>query len=302
MKRVFLRFSVFVLSLILLDLAFGMMARPLLLNEPDAGNNHSNFKQSLFNKKAELLILGASKANHHYITDSLRKEFNMTVYNAGVDGDNIVTSFVQFEALKEKLEPKMVIIDLSGGQMSSKWESVFLTHKCYYGLSSCYSDAVDKLLSFSERIKLHSSLYKLNEEIPDIIQSYIIGDNNCDGFIPLIGSNASLAHTVKDGMDTYRIGDIERACLDSIIQYCAHSRVEVYIVYSPTLISYTNGITESFADYCEAHHLPFFNFDNDTTYTHYPEYFKDYNHLNVEGARLFTSDIITKIKSICNSN
>ena len=298
MRRVFIVFVVFLAALLCLDFIVGSLSRPFLKNEPDAGNNHSNLKQSLFNKEADLIVLGASKSNHHYITDSLQHYFNLSVCNLGMDGDNIVTSSIQFDAMLERQIPRIVIIDLSGGQLAGDWKSVVLTHKCYYGVNSVYTNALNELLPIYDRVKLFSGLYRMNEEIRDLIQSYVIGDRNNQGFIPLIGSAPNLSHIVKgDEEDEYKIGEVQRKCLDRIIDRCHDLGIELFLVYSPTLISYNNRIAQVIGHYCEEKGCIFFNYEGDERFLDYPDLFKDYNHLNLQGAQSFTTDIIDNIMS-----
>ena len=297
MKKTFLWFVLFLMGLVAIDFLSGLVSKPLLLDEPDAGSNHSNFKQSLYDKDADILLLGASKANHHYINDSLEQHFRMSVFNCGIDGDNIVTSRTQFDAMKERRLPKMVILDLSGGQLGSDWESVFLTHKVYEGIEPHYTSVAKEYLSTKRRIMLLSSLYKLNEEIPDLLLSYIQGQNGNNGFSPLLGTNANISHITKTDKKPYVIGEVQRDNLDYIVSCCKEHSIKLVVVYSPTLITYNNGVTQSFADYCSENNVPFFNYESDTLYTNHPEYFKDYNHLNIIGAKVFTKDIINKIES-----
>lgn len=303
MKKVFVLFVVFVGCLTCIDIAFGILMKPILLSEPDAGNNHSNFKQSLFNKDADVVILGASKANHHYIPDTLASHLNMTVLNTGLDGDNIVTSYVQFKAVAQRHVPHMVIIDLSAGQTAGDFESLLLSHKSYFGLQTDYTEVVHTYCSYEDNIKLHSSFYRLNEALPELAQSYLAGNNQTAGFIPLYGTAPNMAHHHKmtreyrvDEKDKhYNIGVVHKACLDSIVSICRHNNSKVFIVYSPSLISYDDGVTAAYEDFCKNHQIPFINYEGDTAFVNHPELFKDFNHLNIDGARLFTADIINKI-------
>lgn len=303
MKRVLVLYIAFLTCFCSLDYIFGYLARPLLLNEPDAGNNHSNLKQSLFNKRADLLVFGASKSNHHYISDTLQHHFKVSVCNSGIDGDNIVTSYIQFESMLERHIPQMVILDLSGGQLAGDWKNVILTHKCYYGVHAIYSNTMNELLPICDRLNLFSSFYRLNEELPDLIQSYIVGDRNNNGFIPLIGSAPNMSHIVKgDKKKEYKIEDVQKKYLSQIIDRCHNLGIELYAVYSPSLISYDNNISQVIGRYCEEKGVTFFNYEGNYNYVKHPELFKDYNHLNIQGARRFTRDIIIRIMSERNKS
>ncbi len=297
MKRLFVIYIAFLVCLCCVDLFVGCLARPFLLNEPDAGNNHSNLKQSLFNKEADLLVFGASKSNHHYIPDSLQHYFNMSVCNTGIDGDNIVTSSIQFDAMLSRHVPQVVIIDLSGGQLAGDWESVLLTHKCYYGVHPIYTNIINELLPIYDRLKLYSGLYRLNEVLPDLLQSYFVGDKINSGFIPLTGSTPNMKHIVKEDKSEYKIGDVQKKFLSKMFEKCQDLGIELYTVYSPTLISYNNNIAQVIGSYCEEKGVTYFNYEGDLNFVEHPDLFKDYNHLNCQGARRFTKDIIERIMS-----
>ena len=301
MRRVFILFVAFLTSFLCLDYLTGTIVKPFLMKVPDAGNNFSNLKQSLIDREADILVLGASKANHHYIVDSLERHYQMPVCNAGIDGDNIVTSLVQFNALTQKRQPKIVIIDLSPGQMADEWEPFFLTHKCFYRVEPHYTLTINNNLKLSERLKLLSSLYRYNEVLLEVIQSYETGETNSKGFIPLYGTNDQLFHKKKNYQSgQYAFGQYQEQCLDAIVNKCKEIGCSVYIVNSPTLITYTNGVCESFNDYCVKRNVPFVNYEGDTAFVNHPELFKDFNHLNLEGAKLFTRNFINLIDRLEN--
>lgn len=192
----------FIFCLAILDLIIGYAIKPVLLSEPDAGNNHSNFKQSLYDKEADIVILGASKANHHYIPDLISNQMDMSVLNTGLDGDNVITSWIIFKSITQRHLPKMVIIDVSAGQTAGDYSSLLLSHKSYYGINREYTDVVNKLIDCSETTKLYSNLFKLNECLPDVIQSFLSGDKSTSGFIPLYGTNSTLAYQKKTTGDS----------------------------------------------------------------------------------------------------
>lgn len=210
MKRTFILFFAFISCLACIDFLLGYILKPILISEPDASNNHSNFKQSLFNKSGDILILGASRANHHYNSSIISQHFNMIVYNAGVDGDNIITTRVQFESMLSRKTPQLVLLDISAGQLKGQWESMLLSHKCYYGSNKYYTQVVNDIFSLYDKIFLLSNMYRFNEAIPDILFSYIIGNKGCDGYMPMIGSAPNLSSIVKDEPPVYKIGAIQK--------------------------------------------------------------------------------------------
>lgn len=304
MKRFSKRIVLLIFILLILEVLFGVFSKTILINEPDAGTNHSNFKQSLFDKEADIVILGASKANHHFITDSLAKFFGLSTYNCGVDGDNVLASKIQFESLVNRHQPKLVILDLTGGQTSGKWKSLLLSHKSYYGLNDSYTEMCNELLDTKARISIKSSFYRMNGAFLDLIESYVKGDKNQTGYIPLLGSSPHLTVRYKNNLDdldpsyvsNFRIDEVQENCMNYIVNYCKTHNIPIYITYSPSLIIYTNGLTDKYDEYCQEHNVTFLNWEGDTNYINHPEYFKDFNHLNEKGSIIFTRDFINKIK------
>ena len=67
MKKVFIGF-LFLLLVVLSDICVGGITRKVILNVPDVGVNQTNSVQALFHRKADVLVLGPSTANHHYDT------------------------------------------------------------------------------------------------------------------------------------------------------------------------------------------------------------------------------------------
>lgn len=90
MKKVFIGF-LFLLLVVLSDISVGGITRKVILNVPDVGVNQTNSVQALFHRKADVLVLGPSTANHHYDTRLLRDSLRMSVYNAGFDGKTFNT-------------------------------------------------------------------------------------------------------------------------------------------------------------------------------------------------------------------
>lgn len=84
--------------------------------------------------------------------------------------------------------------------------------------------------------------------------------------------------------------------MDLIVKKCQDEGIDLRVVYSPHLITYTNEMLSAFENYCSSRNVLFYNYESDTTYTNHPEYFIDFSHLNDKGAKIFTNDIINRLK------
>ena len=302
MKKFFLISCLFVFCVGCFDIIAGIIAKPVILDEPDAGTTHSCVKQSFYDKKCELLVLGASRANHHYNTKILEDEFDLSCYNAGIDGNSVLLSYVQLKAFLKRCHPKIVILDVSTGQLNGNWKTRYYYHKCHYGIQNDYSDVINRFGTIGERICMHSWLYKLNEAIPDLFESYLLGDKECTGYIPLRGTTPGIQAYEERDENMFSFGEEHLEVLKAIVNECKNQSIFLAIINSPSLIIHTNGIWDVVADFCNKTNVPFINYQSDSVYISHPEWFKDYTHLNETGANYYTKEITLLLKPMIQDN
>ena len=81
--------------------------------------------------------------------------------------------------------------------------------------------------------------------------------------------------------------------------------ISIIVAISPTFYDYTGGkdMTYNIWDsICQKHHIPIID-DSDVSYfSSHPEWFKDINHLNSDGADEYTRFFINQLKEQCSIN
>jgi len=96
----------------------------------------------------------------------------------------------------------------------------------------------------------------------------------------------------------YEIDRTKLTIYQSFIDDCKASGVELIIVCSPYYYKFKEPIYSITLarEIAEKNQVAFFDFSTDSLFTHSPHLFADHSHLNDEGAKLFSENLIHKIQ------
>lgn len=251
----------------------------------------------------DILVLGASRAGHHYNTQMMENELHKSVYNIGLDGTN---TFVLSRVLRIFLanhKPDAVIVDLSYGMsfelresLSGKLKSFYLTEKYLDNFPSEISD-----FKFTEKFFKHINFYKYNSIFAYLLRDYFIPPNKkmIKGYQPLSGVDKLLTEPDSLKMD---VNVYDQELYDSVVdmvRVCQENNVKIVCVSSPRFYSNTNLVPQDFREFMKEHKVPYLNYGNkEYKIFSKPEYFKDTSHLNSTGADIFTEMFIKDIQEI----
>lgn len=278
------------------DVLVGLFSKKLILHVPDVGQNQTNSVQVLFREKPDVLILGPSSANHHYDCKIISERLHLSAYNAGRDGQNIIYAAMVLASNLERHKPKMVILDMSNVMMDGSWNDHLASMYCYYGIEKSVDEIIDSISDWKERLKLISNLYRYNNTLPWIIQSYFssIRDDN-HGYRPLNGGDSSnMRACIKDG-DKFHLDSLCLHYLDMIVFACKKHEVKLVICDSPSLNITRGEFNKWLSAYCVKNQLLLIDYNKENRFTENPQWHYDMSHLNAKGARIFTLEFCEEI-------
>lgn len=283
------------LVLVLCDRAVGWASRRMMQDVPDVGVNQTNSLQALLKRKADVLILGTSRANHSFVSTMMEDSLGMTVYNAGRDGQNIIYSTMVFDAFMERCTPKIVIVDLTSASLDDSWMDALKEMNCYYGLSPAVDRIIDDTSSPLDRLKMKSDLYKYNNSWQWLLQSRLAKSKaSLDGYRPMevVRGNGFKATESKD---VFRPSAKCMAYLEHMVSVCKEKGIRMYITFTPSLTIDKGNFTPYVQQFCKRHGLPFLSWNGNKEFCTHSDYFYDATHLNDEGARKFTEEMIKSL-------
>lgn len=295
----FARLAILLVILLLLDLSIGNTLRYFYFNQKTG--KHYRTTYTMEEVKSDIIVLGSSRANHHYHPDVFETVLGNSFYNAGRDGNFIFYHYAVLKSLLHRYTPDIVILDILRDELSTDQFS-------YDGLSSLlpyYRDhpeirPVVELRSPYEKVKLISSIYPYNSAIFTIIAGNLGMGSDAGkekkGYIPI--------NRINDGLvpETIKISPGETdprkvAVLESLAEECISSGVNLYIMCSPYYSTAVDTETLKIAgNIAKKYDIPFFDFSSDPVFIGRPELFADAEHLNDDGARMFSAIVAGKIR------
>ncbi len=250
--------------------------------------------------RAPVLVYGSSRASHHYDTPLLTDSLGMEVYNCGVDGNGILLAYMQLANLLEYHHPRMVILDFydlfdlmdtGNNEAALKWA------RPYYGKGAAVEvfDDIDP----TERYKLISGAYRYNsiwlQMLKDNISSSSIGEK---GYLPIDGIMSG-AHQPDNRYLTASPDAVKTKYLDRFFALCRENDIKIAVIISPYYFEKDTErtlapIREIFARYG----IEPVSYLSSPLFCGQDSLFSDPGHMNRDGARRFSNDIVPYLRDI----
>lgn len=236
----------------------------------------------------EAIVVGTSRASHHYIPEILARKWNLSVYNAGRDGmslpycEGIVSSVIR------RYRPRLIILDI--------WEEDLLAKKGEKGRLSVFAPYLRWNESLRDIIRSDGKysylacnipVFRFNSKlVPILVNNFLSRGGTGDGYVPLHESMSGAP--LKDG-PVYDSVDVDKLrSLRNIVEMCRRGNVQLVAVKSPVFNrSVENRNRLVIKELFEENGMAFLDLSQ------VPEllegrYFKDGTHLNHPGALAFT--------------
>jgi hypothetical protein len=96
----------FFIVFLLIDLSLGFIAKEIFFSQKTG--KYSRLTHSIQRDSSEVIIMGSSHANRHYIPSILEKELNMTCYNSGVQGQGLIFHTALQKMIFKRHKPKYI--------------------------------------------------------------------------------------------------------------------------------------------------------------------------------------------------
>lgn len=240
------------------------------------------------NYKTDILILGSSRAVHHYDSRIIEEQTGYRTFNVGQDASTAIIDFAKLKIFLENYKPKMIIYDIT---------AMTFLEKSLMHLYPLYSFATVKNIIDQQNFhnKILFSLfksYRFNSIYLSLLQSCLKPDREFKGFIPL-GGDLQKEPAMDSTPATIPIGSQEMLhYFKEILSICRSNRIPLYLFNSPRLNSGALGLPPEVV-----------KFDPDIYYIDvnifdYPEfqkkkYFRDRTHLNSIGAAAYSKMVVS---------
>lgn len=268
--------------------------------------------QVLDSTRADIIVMGSSRASHHYIPDTIEAYSGLTCFNGGRDNMGIHYTRACLRQMLERYQPKYVVLDLIpynfilDNQHNQKYfdvqSSVLQPFASRHPL--IYEDiaGIDPWEVWKNKC---IKTYAFNSLAGSIVQNAFthIGHAQVKGYEPLKGAIDPATYgkqvfsftPVSKGIDTgaFRV-------LEDCLRLCQSHSVKVVLCFSPFYFTYhpEAALLERYQTLAAQYGAMLLDYSAGEDYTGKANLFYDELHLNDEGARMFSVKLADEIRRV----
>lgn len=298
MKKFVCKLILFAACMFFVDYAIGRTFD--LLRESAIGGDTQNDYVLSEKCKADILVLGSSRARHHY-NPTILDSIGGFSYNGGKDGIGIVSGLGRYMLCAERHRPKIVIYEITPefdyliyGESNSKYLNPL---KPYFERNDIKS-IFEKVETPFNLLKMHSSMYQNNSMLIANLTDLVVKRPNIRGFYPESGV---LENSNKKSEDVHIVIDsVKYSLLEQLIKETGKNKTKLYFAISPRFFK---NKTEKFSavympglELAEKHKVPVLNYLFTPNISDNPKMFVDFVHMNNLGADAYSRIVVDQIR------
>lgn len=288
------------LSILIIDVLVGIIGDSAVKRMPSFSGQIAKDNYRLNRVATDIVILGSSRGNHHYVTTMLKDSINSytchqyTLYNAAIAGRPVSSNACAAESIMDRYTPKFIIFELTEGELYGSHSAKDLEFSSLnYRINPIVKRYVDDL-GWKERVKFSSNMFRYNRKIFRIVSSYLKKGEET-GYDPLYKKMTVLPskeETEKQSgkvIDDYSLRNFTR-----VLQTAKEKGIPLVVVTSPRFAP--TGNNAFLSSLCKEYSTPYIELYNLDLFNSHPEYFQDAGHLNDDGAHVYTEVFFEALK------
>lgn len=308
MKKYLFTVAVVVLMVVVVDIAVGFALDNLSHSIPVT--QEKGKVQFARNKvHTDLVVIGSSRAAHHYDVRVLSDSLGCSAYNLGMDGRFFLDNCCVMHALTRRYTPKYLILEISAGAMYVEDKNIMDLQYNYYWSDEYVRDIVNREEGWQTEVKMLSSLFRYNANAFNTISFGLKGiclgkqDDPLKGYVPIAfkkkRKELELHESKSNAVRT--VSEWKEGLLSDLLKDATEKGIQVYVITSPSFCT-PNDVntksTQAIDSICNIHDIPYWNYSSDPLFLVHPEWFSDGTHLNEVGATKFTNKIVRRLMEI----
>jgi hypothetical protein len=261
--------------------------------------------QTIKDTTAEVLIMGSSRASHHYNCQIIEQLTGLNTYNGGRDmmGIHYVEAVLP---IRFKVHPpKVLVLDImpnnfcKGGQDGQKYFDIL--HTTLLPFAKKYPSIMDYVQAQSPITALQAKAcasYAYNSMVGAMFQNAYthFGHQQVKGYEPIYSAIDSLKLLQPLFNENYLHDTIDTSSFNSLInilEVCKQNKTRVIIVFSPFYFErkVLPSSRNKFNSLQQQFGFTLLDYTTNNNYTQHPKLFYDELHLNDTGATLLSKEV-----------
>ena len=264
------------------------------------GGSTANCEYIANRASEDIIILGSSRATHHYIPSIIEDSLGVSCYNCGEEGNGSILAYGRLKMLTNRYAPKLVIYEITPGYDYGRTDpySKYLGYlRAYYneqGIRGIFDDFDDDLSFLKMKSKMYQNTSRL---LPDLVDNIFYRDNK-QGYSPLYGHmNTDEVVPMLSSRNDRAVDSLKLSYVERIIKLCIDKDINLVFSISPRF-----GSDSDIEPYlpalslCDKYGIEVANYLNNPQICSCADYFQDSGHLNHKGAEAYTTLVLRLIK------
>lgn len=298
MKKFLIHIAIFFAIVAVIDFSLGKLF--YYLQSTKAGGRTGAEYYACEKSNEDIIIMGSSRASHHYVPEIITEKTGMSCFNAGQDGNGIILQYGRWKMISERYTPKLIIYDITADfDLKENDNMAYVDRLKPFCKDATVRDYVAAIFPM-ERLKLLSCMYRFNYKFLEMASDCLHrGDYMNDaGYLPLNGyiREEIINREQSEKLATMDYDKVKLCYLEQLIKEANEKGTKVIFAISPYWEggSYSTETYSQVRNLAEKYGVPFYEYiDSDICLD--PENFEDSHHLNDKGAKEFTKDIVSQI-------
>jgi hypothetical protein len=301
--RLLKKLTFLLVGIIILDYFLGAGFDFIRDRSPDG--RYYKIQYSLEECKEDIVIFGASRAEVNLVPRVFEDSLVMTCWNTGRGNQTLPFWMCMEEGILNRYTPKMAIIDLEPEYLSTDLNGTFVTAgllRPFYRKHKEIRPVLNKISALEKYLNI-SRLYSYNSSYYYLLRPFIFrgldGKREDKGWKPRSGEMGQVT-TNTVSLNTSKELNIETVKLfNEFVSKLSTRGCKVFIVVSPRFKE--NIVSTSTIEYLKKMgNVTIFSLEDNKIFTEDSIFYRDPDHLNIQGALKFSGLVASKIKKYIN--
>ena len=248
----------------------------------------------------DVLLMGTSRCNSHYVPSIISDTLGMSVYNGGIDGSkNIFSHYIMLCHILASHTPKVICLEVQQSDFDKERDPfTCITFFAPYFGKNAQADSVFRLAGKYWPYRI-SHLYRFNAKATSNLAGLVVSrlDNSNNGYVPY-APPAHFPNTLNYKNTSEDVDSLKLEYVQKFINLCKEKEVRLIFTISPMYAKIDSDYYKCIENIARKNDIPILNYHTAGLYQDHPDYFHDSNHLWDKGARLYSSVFAGDLKII----
>lgn len=256
------------------------------------------FRQMAGEVDQDILLLGTSRCNRHYVPSIITDSLGLTAYNAGIDAtNNIYAHYMALNLVLSYHTPRVVCLEVSQDDYAEEKNAAETTSffAPYIG-RSLQIDSLFKQLGSYWPYRI-SHLYRYNAKAISNLNGLMAAESpvRTDGFTPHAATDVH-PHDPKHEVTPAAVSPAKLHMMEVFINECRSRGIALVMTISPTFTRVDSDFYTPLKQLAAKHDIPLLDYHTPGLFLDCPDLFFDEVHLNVHGAEAYTALFAADLK------